>query len=113
MFGFDPNDTTWSYFWVIENNAVKENNDFLIGNKVIVRPTIGRSFEFVCASEHNSPNALKIYNSAGVLVWTKKISTKETTHIKWYGTDQLGRGLSPGVYIVRFGDVTKRIILTK
>ena len=113
MFAFDPNDTTWHYFWVIERSGVKENDNFsLKGNNIKVRPSIGRSFEFVCIGEHKLPDALKIYNSTGKLVWSKKISAKEPVTIKWYGTNQLGRGLSPGVYLLRYGDITKQVILT-
>ncbi len=111
-FEFSPNDTTpWGYFWVVEGSAIKEINNFLINNKVIVRPTIGKSFEFI--SEPIIPKVLKIYNSVGELVWTKKISAKMSSMIKWYGTDHLNRSLSPGVYIARIGQITKRIILTK
>jgi flagellar hook assembly protein FlgD len=90
---------------------LNENDDlFINGNKVVVRPTIGKSFEFVC--KHKLPGALKIYNSAGKLVWSKKISAKEPVAIKWYGTNQFGRSLSPGVYLLRYGDITKQVILT-
>ncbi len=111
-FELSPNDTTpWYYFWIVEGIAIKENNDLLLSNKIIVRPTIGKSFEFVC--EPKIPKVLKIYNSAGELVWTKKISAKEPFTVKWFGKDQLNRGLSPGVYILSYGDVTKRIMLAK
>ncbi len=111
-FELSPNDTTpWYNFWVVEGSAIKENYDFLICNKVVVRPTIGKSFEFICITI--IPKVLKIYNSVGELVWTKKISAKMSSTIKWYGTDHLNRSLSPGVYIARLGNITKRIILTK
>jgi hypothetical protein len=111
-FELSPYDTTpWAYFWVVEGSAIKENNDFLLNNIIIVRPTIGKSFEFVY--EPKIPKVLKIYNSAGELVWIKKISAKMSSMIKWFGTDHLNRSLSPGVYIARLGNITKRIILTK
>jgi len=113
-FELSPNDTTpWFYFWVVEGIAIKENNDSLISNKVIVRPTIGKSFEFLWTCENKVPKVLKIYNATGKLVWTKKFSTEEIISIQWYGKDQLGRDVSPGVYIARIGYVTKRIILSK
>lgn len=113
-FSFEPNDTNpWHYFWVVERSGVKEKDKFLLsGNNIQVRPTIGRSFKFACIGEHKSPDDLKIYNSAGKLVWSKKISAKEPVTLKWYGTNQLGRGLSPGVYLLRYGDITKQVILT-
>jgi hypothetical protein len=111
-FSFEPNDTNpWHYFWVVERSGVKEADKFLLNdNRLIARPTIGKVFEFVC--EHKLPNALKIYNSAGKLVWSKKISAKEPVTIKWYGTNQLGRSLSPGVYLLRYGNITKQVIIT-
>jgi hypothetical protein len=111
-FSFEPNDTNpWHYFWVVERSGVKENGRFLLSsNSVQVRPSIGKSFEFVC--ELKLPDALKIYNSTGKLIWSKRITSEKPFKIKWYGKDHSGRSLSPGVYIVRMGEVTKRIILT-
>jgi hypothetical protein len=111
-FSFEPGDTNpWNYFWVVERSGIKENDKFLLnGNQLIVRPTIGKFFEFVCESKLQ--DALKIYNSTGKLVWSKKISAKEPVTIKWYGTNRLGRGLSSGVYLLRYGDITKQVILT-
>jgi hypothetical protein len=111
-FSFEPDDTNpWGHFWVVERIGVKENDKFVLRDDgVIVQPTIGHSFEFVC--ERKLPDALKIYNSTGKLVWSKKISAKEPVTIKWYGKDQFGKGLSPGVYLLRYGNITKQVILT-
>lgn len=111
-FELSPNDTTpWGYFWVMEGSSIKENNDFFLNNDIIILPTIGKSFEFI--GKPIILKVLKIYNLAGELVWTKKISPKMPSTIKWYGTDHLNRSLSLGVYIARLGNITKRIILTK
>ncbi|HEC77697.1 MAG TPA: T9SS type A sorting domain-containing protein [candidate division WOR-3 bacterium] len=115
-----------TYYWSQNSDAIDVYQN-VVGSRegMILKPKPGvlRSFpnpfkdriEFLLASSDVGDVEFRVYNISGELV--AQFVNESSCNLVWYGTDNSGKKLSPGVYFVRITgtdiDLTEKVIIER